>query len=91
MSWYADVEESSLLGCIIGGGNKDDEFALLYRQFNPADAAVCDSNYILDQIFDANFNLLPLPEWGLGTSVYEGDLFTYDDMPPSLILSPWAE
>lgn len=91
MSWYADIEASTFLGCIVGGGNKDDEFALLYRQFNPADAAEWDSLTVLNQIFDANYDLLPLPEWGLGTAVYEGDIFRYEDMPPSLILSPWAE
>lgn len=91
MSWYADLEASSLLGCIVGGGNKDDEFAMLYRQFIPADTAEWDSSFVLDQIFDANFGLLPLPEWGLGTAVYEGDIFTYDAMPSNLILSPWTE
>jgi hypothetical protein len=91
MSWFADTEAFSLLGCIVGGGNKDDEFSMLYRQFNPADAAEWDSLYVLDQIFDANFDLLPLPARGLGTAVYEGDIFTYDDMPPGLILSPWTQ
>ncbi len=91
MSWYADNQDSSLLGCIVGGGDKDDEFALLYRQFNPADAPEWDSLAALDQIFDSNYGFVPVPEWGLGTAVYEGDIFTYDAMPPGLILSPWAE
>ncbi|MEE8576050.1 MAG: hypothetical protein V3T31_02235 [candidate division Zixibacteria bacterium] len=90
MSWHAD-NQLSLLGCIVGGGNKDDQFALLYRQFSPADTAVWDSSYVLDQIFDADYNLLPLPEYGLGTAVYEGDIFTIEDMPTALIVSPWAE
>jgi len=93
MSWYADeYGDEPLLGCVIGGGNKDKQFAVKYRQYSPADTSVVDSTFILDQMFDSDYSYL-------GTEIaagYEGffiedSIFTCDYMPTALITSPWDE
>ena len=92
MSWYADdMGETSGLGCIIGGGNKDVEFALKYRQYTPADAQDTDSLYRLDQMFDGDYGYVGT---GIATGyedfVDEQDIYTLEYMPTALISSPWA-
>jgi len=93
MSWYADdMGDTSGLGCIIGGGNKDVEFALKYRQYRPADAQETDSLYRLDQMFDGDYGYVGT---GIATGyedfVDEDSIFTLEYMPTELIASPWAE
>ncbi len=92
MSWFSDeMQTFSLLGCIIGGGNKDTEFALRYREYNPADSADYTAESELQQVFG--------PNYGEGTgliSTYadylnESLIFTYSSMPDTLLPSPWAE
>ena len=58
MSWFSDSPglDETLLGCIIGGGNKDVEFAMKYRQYMPADSAVMDSACMYDQVFGPNYS-----------------------------------
>ncbi len=93
MSWYSnDLPDSSdLLGCIIGGGNKDVEFALKYRQFMPADTNVMDSYSNYDQVFGPNYSegtgLLSAYDAYLDDSL----IYTYDAIPMEVITSPWAE
>ena len=93
MSWFSNElpDDQTLLGCIVGGGNKDVEFALKYRQFMPADTTVMDSWSSYDQVFGHNYTE--------GTSLisdYEAYLadeliYTYDVIPMDHIVSPWAE
>ncbi|RKX26457.1 MAG: hypothetical protein DRP45_03470 [Candidatus Zixiibacteriota bacterium] len=92
MSWYSDdAGGSSLLGCVIGGGNKDDQFAMKYRQYYPADTAVVDSSYILDQMFNSSYEYLGDISAGYETYVNEANIFTLEYQPTVLIQSPWAE
>lgn len=93
MSWFSDESpEFSLLGCIIGGGNKDEQFALKYRQYVPADTNVVDSVFILDQTFDSNYDYVGTGiAVGYESFVVESDIFTIDAMPTALLTSPWAE
>ncbi|RKX26472.1 MAG: hypothetical protein DRP47_08125 [Candidatus Zixiibacteriota bacterium] len=92
MSWYADnFGGQSGLGCIIGGGNKDEQFAMKFRQYTPADNNVVDSSYILNQMFDGDYNYLSDDiATGYEEFVEESNIFTYDDMPSALLSSPWA-
>ncbi|MEZ5357517.1 MAG: hypothetical protein R3F48_01720 [Candidatus Zixiibacteriota bacterium] len=92
MSWYSDPEgglTNTLLGCIVGGGNKDTEFALRYRQYIPADSAEYDSTYALDQVFAANYTEGTGLISSYETYVNESLIFTYDQMPTALLASPW--
>jgi hypothetical protein len=47
---------TTFLHTIIGGGNRDSEFALKYRMFEPADTTVCDSMWMFDQVFGPNYS-----------------------------------
>jgi hypothetical protein len=93
MSWFSDSPglDETLLGCIIGGGNKDVEFAMKYRQYMPADSAVMDSACMYDQVFGPNYSE------GTGLiSDYESYLadeliYTYEAIPTGQITSPWTE
>ncbi len=91
MSWYSDgIPDSDLLGCIIGGGNKDTEFALKYRQFTPADDTEYDSEWAFDEVFG--------PDYSNGTGlitdyaafVNESLIIGYDLLPQDEVASPWA-
>ncbi|MCP4685626.1 MAG: hypothetical protein GY867_09290 [bacterium] len=91
MSWHADCPDFSLLGCILGGGNKDEEFALRYREFNPADSVAYRAEAEAQQVFDASY----AEGTGLISSYSDylnEDLFyTYDQIPLSLLVSPFDE
>lgn len=91
MSWYANELEEDMLGCIIGGGNKDVQFALKYRQFMPADAEEMDEFSAYDQVFG--------PNYAEGTSlisefdeyVNEDLIYTHEAIPIETFPSPWSE
>lgn len=93
MSWFSNElpDDQTLLGCIVGGGNKDVEFAMKYRQFMPADTTVMDSYSSYDQVFGPNYSE------GTGLiSDYEAYLadeliYTHEAIPMDQIVSPWAE
>ena len=93
MSWFSDESpDFSLLGCVVGGGNKDEMFALKYRQYVPADTTVIDSAYILDQTFDGNYAYVGTGiATGYESFVNEDNIFTLEDMPTTLLTSPWTE
>ncbi|MBD3168372.1 MAG: hypothetical protein GF307_02740 [candidate division Zixibacteria bacterium] len=93
MSWYSDEvddgDTTRFIGAIIGGGDKDSEFVLRYRQFDPPDADEPDSLWQSDQVFGPNYSdegqdlsqnyltLYPLTE-----------MYKYDDFPTGLLTSP---
>ncbi|MBD3258385.1 hypothetical protein GF377_08115, partial [candidate division GN15 bacterium] len=59
MSWFSDdipAPTYTMLGCIIGGGNKDSEFALKYRQYSPADSSEIDADMAYEQVFGPNYS-----------------------------------
>jgi hypothetical protein len=92
MSWYAAGElPDDYLCCILGGGNKNTEFGMSYRQFVPADTNVMDSVNMYDQVFGPDYT----EGAGLITDyaeyVDEGLLFLYDVVPQALVTNPWAE
>ena len=92
MSWFSDESpEFSLLGCVLGGGNKDTQFALKYRQFSPADTTVMDSTFLLEQMFNADYDYLGEITTAYEDYVDEADIFTLDYVPTALIPSPWEE
>ncbi len=89
MSWYSEDLGDGLLGAIIGGGDKDVEFALRYHEYFPADSADCTT--CLEQVFGPNFT----EGTGLISSysqyLDESLLFLNDDMPASEPTSPWSD
>jgi hypothetical protein len=88
MSWYSEDLGDGLLGAIIGGGDKDVEFALRYHEYFPADSADCTT--CLEQVFGPNYT----EGTGLLSSysqyLDESLLFLNDDMPVSEPTSPWG-
>lgn len=91
MSWYSNElpDDQDLLGCIIGGGDKDTEFILRYRQCVPADTNVFDENYIMDRKFGSNYTDLGTDLSSFWTDLYPTDsMYTYDDLPTELLTSP---
>lgn|GEM_PF-1351072 len=80
----------SYRGSIIGGGNKDVEFALKFRQFRPADSETADQYWSFDQVFGPNYS----EGTGLISSyaayVNESLIIDYDDITLEMIPNPWA-
>lgn len=93
MSWFARESQmpQSLLGCMVGGGNKDVEFALKYRQFMPADTSVIDSVCMYDQLFGPNYSEGSGLISDYADYLDDGLIYTYDAIPMEQIVSPWAE
>jgi len=98
MSWYSDPEgglTTTLLGCIIGGGERNGEFALSYRGYQPADSV----DYIEDQATAQVFQLNGT-DFAEGTSLVtdaafesyldEDNYFHLEDMPTALFDSPFV-
>ena len=55
-SWYSNGSGyPDFRHTIVGGGNKDTEFALTYRLFTPADTTVPDAGSTLEQVFGPNY------------------------------------
>jgi len=94
MSWYGTDPldpEYSILACIIGGGNKDIEFAMKYRHYIPADATDNDPEWSFDEVFG--------PDYTNGTGlitdyadyVNEALIIGYSDIPLTAIPNPWNQ
>ncbi len=92
MNWYADSSEQvpqSMLGCILGGGDRNVEFALEYREYKPADSAEYVDELSSEQVFGPDFS----EGTGLITAYHEfvaEDLWLdYDDQALAPLTSPW--
>lgn len=86
MSWYSNEESvpEGMLGCIIGGGNKDEQFALRYRDFNPPETPYND----VSQLFGPNYS-----DEGDVTEEFEDyvddtNFFGYEDLPTEILSNP---
>ena len=92
MSWYSDPEgelTETMLGCIIGGGDKDVEFALKYREYKPADSTDFYADLSQEQVFGPNYTEGSSLISEFSTFV-SADLFiVYDEMPSALMSSPF--
>jgi len=92
MSWYSDdIPDGDFLGCIIGGGNKDTEFALKYRQYSPADATEFDAEWAFDEVFGPDYTNGTGLITDYATFVNEALIIGYDQVPQAVVPSPWAE
>ena len=92
MSWFSDEsEEFTLLGCIIGGGEADTEFALKYREYNPADSTDYFADHSLEQVFNADYSAGSSLISAFSDYMVEANFILYDDMPTAILTSPWAE
>ncbi len=88
MSWLA--ENPSMVACIIGGGDKDDEFALSYREYKPYTNPELEETMSMTKVFG--------PDYADGTSLssefseYLGEdrFLLYASMPTTMMSSPWA-
>lgn len=92
-SWvYDDIgsDWEPSLGCIIGGGNKDVEFALKFRQFDPADAQTADTLWSFEEVFGPNYSNSAGLISSYSSYVDEALIIRYDKMPLTTILNPWA-
>jgi len=94
MSWYSEdiPGNDDMLACIIGGGDKDVEFALKYREYKPADSTDHIADMALEQVFGPNYttegeSLIT----AFSTFVNDDLFFGYSSMPTALMSSPWAE
>ena len=94
MSWFSDeipAPDYTLLGCIIGGGNKDTEFALKYRQYTPANDASIDSEWSFDEVFGPNYTNGTGLITDYASYVNEELIISYSLVPQAEFGSPWSE
>lgn len=92
VSWYSNSSpESDLLNCMVGGGNKDEEFALKYRMFIPADTNVVDSMCMYDQVFGPNYSEGAGPISNYAEYLDDDLILTYDVVPQAMLTNPWQE
>jgi hypothetical protein len=93
MSWYADdFGDTSGLACIIGGGNKDEQFALRYNQYRPADRGELDPQDPygdLSRFFGPNYANLgdSIPDEFVAITDPDS-MYHYDDLPMELLNNP---
>ena len=93
MSWYADdFGDTSAVACVIGGGDKDTEFALRYQQLKPHDLTAPDPEDPYGE-----FTQVFGPSYSDGGQVlsaaYEtitnpDNMYRFSDMPTALLTSP---
>jgi hypothetical protein len=92
MAYFANgIPGTTSRMAIVGGGNRDTEFALKYRQFTPADTTMCDSMWMFDQVFGPNYS----EGTGLVSDYdeYLSDelIFSNEALPTEMLPSPWTE
>ncbi len=90
MSWFSDELETSLLGCIIGGGNKDQSFALKYNQYMPADAESSDPEQNTSGAFNSDYSEATDFATEYADFLHPSRYFTFDYIPTGYLPSPWA-
>jgi hypothetical protein len=92
MSWYSnDFSGQPAIGTIVGGGDKQTEFALRYRQYTPPTSQSPDPNLLLDQTFGPNFTFGDTTiAASYNTYVNENRILKYNAFPQSDIESPWS-
>ena len=94
MSWYSDdiPGDDDMLACIIGGGDKDVEFALKYRQYIPANSTDHIADWEMQQVFGSSYSTEGESLITAFSAFVSDDLFFgYGSMPTELLNSPWAE
>ncbi|MBD3257210.1 hypothetical protein GF377_02160 [candidate division GN15 bacterium] len=91
MAWYSDIwGDTTGVGSVIGGGNRDTLFAMRYRQWSPADASEYDTLYALEQMFDSAYTYLGTSiATGLEEHIVADSMLTYSSQPGDFIPSPW--
>ncbi len=93
-SWIYDqvgYEDWTSLGAIIGGGNKDVEFALKFRQYYPVTAQNPDSNWSFDEVFGPNYSNGSGLISSYSTYVNEELIIGYSMLPQAVVANPWAQ
>ena len=91
MAWVSDPPDTTeFRHCIIGGGNKDVEFALKYRMFKPIDATEPDQDMMYEQVFGPNYTEGTSLITAFSDYVSDALLYSADDMPSDHLTDPWA-
>lgn len=92
VSWYSNGSiDTDILNCLLGGGNKDVEYALKYRMYAPADTSEYSSTDQYDQVFGPNYTE------GTGLISNYADylddalILTYDIVPQAMMPNPWGQ
>jgi hypothetical protein len=92
MSWYApDFGDTTGLGAVLGGGNRNTEFALRYRSYRPADSPVIDSVNMLDQVFTGDYAEGSSLLSSYSAYIDESLIFGYSNHPQALLESPFTQ
>jgi len=93
MSWYSDdaSTETTLLGSIIGGGNKDTEFGMTYRQFTPADDDTPDPEWAFEEVFGPDYTNGTGLITDYSTYTDTTNYYNYDDVPNGDITNPFVQ
>jgi hypothetical protein len=90
MSYFSNgMQGHTALYSVNGGGNKSTEFALMFRQYVPADTTDCDSMWIRTQLFGPDYSegngLITSYENYLGEEL----VFLNSLLPSAMITDPW--
>ena len=89
-SWFSNATPGiTFRHSVIGGGNKDVEFALKYRMFAPADTTVADTSNALDQVFGPNYTEGTGLISGYSQYLSDGLIFGYAAFPQAMLADPW--
>lgn len=94
MTWLANSlpePDSTMLGCIVGGGNRSSEFALKYRQKIPAHASEYDTSYASEQVFNADYSESTSLISSYDQFVNDNLIIPYSAVPTTFIQSPWQD
>jgi len=99
MGWYADPEgelTQTLFGTIIGGGDRNDEFALSTREYVPADSSDYFAEGALSDVFSIDGTayvegISLVTDAAFTEYMAEANYFEYADMPTALIASPFIQ
>jgi hypothetical protein len=79
----------NMLFKFLGGGNKNTEFALRFRQWVPADTAVCDSLHLYDAVFGPDYSEGSSLITAFDSYLNEDLLYPYSAIPQLPLANPF--
>ncbi len=80
----------SMVECLIGGGHKDDGFAIRHAMFIPADGPLSENNEVVSVFSAPNYTYGGTEvSDGLAPYVADANLFDVNDLPSTWFSNPW--